>query len=157
MGGMDIIHGKKLSRDEQRVVVITQLINICVGIIGMMNIFISQFFFEDLESADIIHHPIRYSLISRVPKQIKNLHNVVGISDVECLNQLRMTRDVFSRLCFVLQNSGGLKASRNTSVGEQDCEVKIHEIRSNSKQILPPSVKCHYKVAQDFVCKAKPN
>ncbi|KAL8465223.1 hypothetical protein ACS0TY_034648 [Phlomoides rotata] len=71
------------------------------------------------ESADIIHHPIRYSLISRVPKQIKNLHNVVGISDVECLNQLRMTRDVFSRLCFVLQNSGGLKASRNTSVGEQ--------------------------------------
>ncbi|KAL8537527.1 hypothetical protein ACS0TY_012597 [Phlomoides rotata] len=30
-----------------------------------------------------------------------------------------MTRDVFSRLCFVLQNSGGLKASRNTSVGEQ--------------------------------------
>ncbi|KAL8472909.1 hypothetical protein ACS0TY_029942 [Phlomoides rotata] len=116
---MDIIHGKKLSRDEQRVVVITQLINICVGIIGMMNIFISQFFFEDLESADIIHHPIRYSLISRVPKQIKNLRNVVGISDLECLNQLRMTRDVFSRLCFVLQNSGGLKASRNTSVGEQ--------------------------------------
>ncbi|KAL8547768.1 hypothetical protein ACS0TY_007197 [Phlomoides rotata] len=118
-GGMDIIHGKKLSRDEQRVVVITQLINICVGIIGMMNIFISQFFFEDLESADIIHHPIRYSLISRVPKQIKNLRNVVGISDLECLNQLRMTRDVFSRLCFVLQNSSGLKASRNTSVGEQ--------------------------------------
>ncbi|KAL8472517.1 hypothetical protein ACS0TY_029648 [Phlomoides rotata] len=30
-----------------------------------------------------------------------------------------MIRGVFSRLCFVLQTSGGLKFSRNTSVEEQ--------------------------------------
>ncbi|KAL8553490.1 hypothetical protein ACS0TY_001978 [Phlomoides rotata] len=117
---MEPNHGPKISRDEQIAVVVTNVINMCVGVIGMMNVFISHIeSISDLEIDDTIYHPIRYSLISRIPRQLEALHDVVGISDVECLNQLRMTRGVFSRLCYVLETSGGLKSSRNTSVGEQ--------------------------------------
>ncbi|KAL8555612.1 hypothetical protein ACS0TY_003424 [Phlomoides rotata] len=61
----------------------------------------------------------RYSLVSRVPGQINYMRKVIGISDEDCINHLRMSRGVFSRFCHLLETSGGLKSTRNCTIAEQ--------------------------------------
>ncbi|KAH6787392.1 hypothetical protein C2S52_006944 [Perilla frutescens var. hirtella] len=65
--------------------------------------------------------PIRehYSLKHKIPKQVEHLHEIIAVDDVTCINNLRMSRDAFVRLCYLLQHSGGLQANRNVSIHEQ--------------------------------------
>lgn len=60
-----------------------------------------------------------YFLKAKVPSQLRHLHELVGLSDFTCVNNLRMSRDTFSRLVFLVENLGGLRPSRNVSVVEQ--------------------------------------
>lgn len=60
-----------------------------------------------------------YSLKTKVPSQLTHLHELVGLSDYTCLNNLRMSRDSFSRLVFLLENVVGLRPTRNVTVVEQ--------------------------------------
>ncbi|KAL0454243.1 UNVERIFIED_CONTAM: hypothetical protein Slati_0763500 [Sesamum latifolium] len=61
----------------------------------------------------------QYHLNSRLPAQIRNLHRLVLVSDETCLRNLRMDRNAFGRLCCLLEQSGGIKATKNISVAEQ--------------------------------------
>ncbi|KAL8547123.1 hypothetical protein ACS0TY_006734 [Phlomoides rotata] len=61
----------------------------------------------------------RYSLVSRVPGQINYMRKVIGISDEDCINHLRMSRCVFSRFCHLLETFGGLKSTRNCTIVEK--------------------------------------
>ncbi|XP_011101998.1 uncharacterized protein LOC105180029 [Sesamum indicum] len=56
---------------------------------------------------------------SRIPDQIHYLHRLVSIFDESCLRNLRMDRNAFGRLCYVLQYSGGMTPTKNLSVPEQ--------------------------------------
>ncbi|KAL8494929.1 hypothetical protein ACS0TY_019195 [Phlomoides rotata] len=62
---------------------------------------------------------MRFSVLDRVPTQIKNLSDLVDISDEDCRDQLRMDRATFHKLCDMLQSFGGLKSSRRVTVTEK--------------------------------------
>ncbi|KAL0303054.1 UNVERIFIED_CONTAM: hypothetical protein Sradi_6173500 [Sesamum radiatum] len=55
----------------------------------------------------------------RIPDQIKHLRQITEISDVKCVNNLRMSRNAFGRLCQILETSAGLRATRHLNVAEQ--------------------------------------
>lgn len=63
----------------------------------------------------------RYTISNKVPYQINHLRDVVGISDDICRNNLRMPIQCFHRLCFLLENIGGLRPSKHVSVVEKVC------------------------------------
>ncbi|KAL2248285.1 UNVERIFIED_CONTAM: hypothetical protein Sindi_2680800 [Sesamum indicum] len=46
---------------------------------------------------------------TRILDQIYHLHRLVSISDESCLHNLRMDRNAFDRLCYMLQYSGVIK------------------------------------------------
>ncbi|KAL0405287.1 UNVERIFIED_CONTAM: hypothetical protein Slati_3842600 [Sesamum latifolium] len=102
----------------------------------------------------------RYHLNSRLPPQIRNLHRLVLGSDETCLRNLRMDRNAFGRLCCLLEQSGGIKATKNISVAEQvdmflsiishhkkNCVVKHDFIRSGR------TVSKHFHSVLLAVCK----
>ncbi|XP_012839839.1 PREDICTED: putative nuclease HARBI1 [Erythranthe guttata] len=62
---------------------------------------------------------IRYNRVSRVPDQVRKLSRIIDINDISCINNLRMSRDAFGRLCHILENTGDLHCNRNISISEQ--------------------------------------
>ncbi|KAL8497892.1 hypothetical protein ACS0TY_021298 [Phlomoides rotata] len=60
-----------------------------------------------------------FSLLERIPTQIKNLSELVDVSDDDCKNVLRMDRLAFSRFCNILVSDGGLKNSKHVSAKEK--------------------------------------
>ncbi|KAL0383211.1 UNVERIFIED_CONTAM: hypothetical protein Scaly_0608400 [Sesamum calycinum] len=63
--------------------------------------------------------PRRYTLSSRIPDQVRNLNRLVSVSDASCLCNLRMDRNAFGRLCYLLEHSGGLSSTKYVTVAEQ--------------------------------------
>lgn len=55
-----------------------------------------------------------YDVFSRVG----NFQRMVYASDVRCINELRMDRYTFSKLCSMIRTSGRLRDTRNVSVYE---------------------------------------
>ncbi|KAL8530740.1 hypothetical protein ACS0TY_007687 [Phlomoides rotata] len=49
-------------------------------------------------------HQRRWCLLDMIPGQIRNMNELVGVSDEACKNMLRMDQVVFSRLCSLLQD-----------------------------------------------------
>ncbi|KAG8390589.1 hypothetical protein BUALT_Bualt01G0099300 [Buddleja alternifolia] len=47
------------------------------------------------------------------------MHDLVNFTDETCINNLRMSRNAFGRLCYLLENNGGLVNTRNVTVCEQ--------------------------------------
>ncbi|KAK6152735.1 hypothetical protein DH2020_012374 [Rehmannia glutinosa] len=60
-----------------------------------------------------------YRLVDRLPDQIKHMRDLINISDTDCIAQLRMDRNAFGRLCYLLENIGGLVRTRNVPTTEQ--------------------------------------
>ncbi|KAL2242184.1 UNVERIFIED_CONTAM: hypothetical protein Sindi_0336400 [Sesamum indicum] len=63
--------------------------------------------------------PPRFLTNFRVPEQLTHLHRLVSVSDELCLRNLRMDRNAFGRLCYLLQHAGGVSESRAYTVPEQ--------------------------------------
>ncbi|KAL8487192.1 hypothetical protein ACS0TY_023746 [Phlomoides rotata] len=61
----------------------------------------------------------RWCLLDRIPGQIRNMNELVGMSDEACKDMLRMDRTAFSRLCILLQDLGGLRNSKYVNVQEK--------------------------------------
>ncbi|KAL8531311.1 hypothetical protein ACS0TY_008074 [Phlomoides rotata] len=61
----------------------------------------------------------RFSLLDRIPGQVKHLREMVDLSDDDCKDMLRMDRRAFARLCHILSNVGGLKNSKHVTVKEK--------------------------------------
>ncbi|KAL0458770.1 UNVERIFIED_CONTAM: hypothetical protein Slati_0504200 [Sesamum latifolium] len=60
-----------------------------------------------------------YNMKLRIPDQVKHLRQIVELSDVKCVDSLRMSRNAFGRLCQILENQGGLRVTRHLTVSEQ--------------------------------------
>ncbi|XP_073037726.1 uncharacterized protein [Primulina eburnea] len=60
-----------------------------------------------------------YNMIERVNGQLRNLHRIIEVGDIQCVNNLRMTRSAFARLCYLLTNLGGLGDSRYVRLEEK--------------------------------------
>ncbi|KAL8462725.1 hypothetical protein ACS0TY_033664 [Phlomoides rotata] len=63
--------------------------------------------------------PSRFSLLDKIPRQIRSLHDLVDVSDNDCNDALRMDRVAFARLCDLLQTTGGLRNSKYVCVQEK--------------------------------------
>ncbi|KAL0285455.1 UNVERIFIED_CONTAM: hypothetical protein Sangu_2777600 [Sesamum angustifolium] len=61
----------------------------------------------------------RYSLTTRMSDQVGRFYRLVSSSNETCLINLRMDRNAFGRLCYMLEQSGGVKPTKNVSVPEQ--------------------------------------
>ncbi|KAL8551713.1 hypothetical protein ACS0TY_000693 [Phlomoides rotata] len=58
-------------------------------------------------------------MLDKIPAQMRNMHDLVMVSDDDCKDQLRMDRASFHKLCGLVRTFGGLKSSRNISVEEK--------------------------------------
>lgn len=56
---------------------------------------------------------------SKISKRIEHLQEIIAFSDKSCIDNLRMSRDAFLRLCHLLENLGGLQSNRNITIHEQ--------------------------------------
>ncbi|KAL8547439.1 hypothetical protein ACS0TY_006966 [Phlomoides rotata] len=61
----------------------------------------------------------RYRMADRIPQQIEHMNELIGMSDTDCFDNLRLNRDAFNRLCYLLRHTGGLVDGRYVTVGEQ--------------------------------------
>ncbi|KAF4355258.1 hypothetical protein G4B88_028294, partial [Cannabis sativa] len=50
--------------------------------------------------------------------RLENLHNLVYASDVNCVSQLRMDRQIFYRLCHILSTRRKLRKTQNVFIEE---------------------------------------
>ncbi|XP_041994846.1 uncharacterized protein LOC121745125 [Salvia splendens] len=67
----------------------------------------------------IIEHARHYSLISKVPNQLKYLDRLIHVTDVDCIANLRMDRNTFGKLCRILTAEGGLSPGKCLGIEEQ--------------------------------------
>ncbi|KAG6433238.1 hypothetical protein SASPL_104846 [Salvia splendens] len=51
---------------------------------------------------------IAYSMKSKLPTQVKHMDRLFGLTDRNCISNLRMDRNTFQRLCRILQDKAGL-------------------------------------------------
>ena len=61
----------------------------------------------------------QFSRLQRIPTQVRRLTRLVEISDQACIDNLRMDRNCFGRLCVLLREQGGLVDGRFVKVEEQ--------------------------------------
>lgn len=108
-----------MMEEEEIVVVLAQIFNsIRLFLVLFMNIY------EARRRRRVLLSRTRtstrtYSLIHRGPDQRKHLNDIVGVSDVTALDSIRMNRDTFGRLCYLLEHLGGLTPTKNVEVREQ--------------------------------------
>ncbi|XP_073158533.1 uncharacterized protein [Henckelia pumila] len=62
---------------------------------------------------------VSYNMAQRLNAQINHLHRITDIGDAQCVLNLRMNRNAFARLCYLLSNVGGLVESRYVKVEEK--------------------------------------
>ncbi|XP_057779711.1 uncharacterized protein LOC130998297 [Salvia miltiorrhiza] len=60
-----------------------------------------------------------YGMIHRIPDQVKRLNRLIGLSETDCVINLRMDRNTFGHLCQLLRDLGGLRNGRFVTVEEQ--------------------------------------
>ncbi|KAL8540098.1 hypothetical protein ACS0TY_001619 [Phlomoides rotata] len=64
-------------------------------------------------------HRRKFTILDRIPAQMRNMSFLCEVSDIDCRDQLRMDRATFQKLCFILQSVCGLKSSSRVSVAEK--------------------------------------
>ncbi|KAG8379263.1 hypothetical protein BUALT_Bualt07G0070400 [Buddleja alternifolia] len=47
---------------------------------------------------------VRYVMADRIPDQVSHMRRIVEYSDTSCVNNLRMNRNAFGRLCYLLEH-----------------------------------------------------
>lgn len=61
----------------------------------------------------------RYCMIGRIPSQVNYMRRLITLSEADCVANLRMNRNAFSRLCFLMEHIGGLHHSKYVSIEEK--------------------------------------
>ncbi|KAI3461571.1 hypothetical protein Pfo_018234 [Paulownia fortunei] len=105
----------------------------------------------------------QYNMVSRIPKQVNHLRDLIQISDTYCLNNLRMSRNTFGRLCYLLQNVGGLVPNRNVGINKQLAMFIIVLAHHKKNQIVGfdytrsgHTVSKHFNVVLNSIIKLQP-
>ncbi|KAL1556309.1 hypothetical protein AAHA92_11953 [Salvia divinorum] len=71
------------------------------------------------EQADDLRSRRKFSRLQRIPAQVRRLTRLVGLTDKSCIDNLRMDRNCFGRLCVILRERGGLDDGRFVKVEQQ--------------------------------------
>ncbi|KAL8534643.1 hypothetical protein ACS0TY_010613 [Phlomoides rotata] len=62
---------------------------------------------------------VQYGMISRFPDQLTHMYRLFTISEMDCISNLRMDRNSFAHLCFMMREVGGLVDHMYVNVEEQ--------------------------------------
>lgn len=62
---------------------------------------------------------ITYSLIPQIPCQVKFLDQLINTGDTNIKDNLRLNRDTFMKLCLLLHERGGLRATKYVGISAQ--------------------------------------
>ncbi|XP_075479479.1 uncharacterized protein LOC142520373 [Primulina tabacum] len=62
---------------------------------------------------------VSYNMTQRINSQFSHLNMIIDAGDVQCVLNLRMNRNAFGRLCYLLMHLGGLTDSRYVRVQEK--------------------------------------
>ncbi|XP_042005234.1 uncharacterized protein LOC121753976 isoform X2 [Salvia splendens] len=87
----------------------------------------------------ILEYARKYSVLNKIPDQIKHLDRLVHVTDTTCLANLRMDRNTFGKLCRILTERGGLKVAKCLGVEEQVAiflGVLAHHNKNRAQQHL---------------------
>ncbi|XP_042065797.1 uncharacterized protein LOC121809302 isoform X2 [Salvia splendens] len=60
----------------------------------------------------------RFSLLKRIPANVHHINSLVGVIDRSCMDNLRMDRNTFGRLCRLLKDVSGLVDKKFVTVEE---------------------------------------
>ncbi|XP_073286067.1 uncharacterized protein [Primulina huaijiensis] len=63
--------------------------------------------------------PASYNITRRINAQMSHLYRIIEIGDVQCVVNLRMNRNAFAHLCYLLTTVGGLVESRYVRIQEK--------------------------------------
>ncbi|XP_073119890.1 uncharacterized protein [Henckelia pumila] len=82
---------------------------------------VSRFYvkFVSRKKSRLHRRGVRHNDSERINDQISHLHRIIEVGDIQCVVNLRMTRNVFARLCYLLTHVGGLVESRYVRVEEK--------------------------------------
>ncbi|KAL0409591.1 UNVERIFIED_CONTAM: hypothetical protein Sradi_1893500 [Sesamum radiatum] len=131
-------------RHSRRVLALIALQQIVLEIAVALTIFVNIIrYIKAHRGHEVRFRRRRYNLNSRIPDQVLRLYRLVSFSDETYLRNLRMDRNAFGHLCYMLEHPGGVKPTKNVSVPEQvamflsviahhkkNCVVKHDFIRS---------------------------
>ncbi|XP_073137089.1 uncharacterized protein [Henckelia pumila] len=76
-------------------------------------------------------------MTQRINVKMNHLHRIIHIGDVECVVNLRMNRNNFSRFCYLLTHVGGLVESRYVCIEEK---VAMFLLNSLMLMTLAPTI-----------------
>ena len=75
-----------------------------------------------------------YTMLDRIPNQVRHANRLVGVTDIDCMLNLQMDRNTFGRLCQLLKQRGGLTDVKCVSVEEQVAKfIGLLAYHKNSK------------------------
>ncbi|KAL8532950.1 hypothetical protein ACS0TY_009274 [Phlomoides rotata] len=87
--------------------------------VGIIVFALAILWLREFQGRNIRQRQRRWCLLDRIPRQIRNMNELVELSDEVCKDMLRMDRLAFSRLCNLLQDLGGLTNSKYVNVQEK--------------------------------------
>lgn len=111
----------RMPRNKQKKIATTCIIIYRQMVVMVMAIIVHLIYLLSILNIKV-PKPITYifdnSLEERCSARILNLRPIIQGSDVACLDNLRMDRACFYKLCEMLRDVGGLQGNRNTSLEE---------------------------------------
>ncbi|KAL0386126.1 UNVERIFIED_CONTAM: hypothetical protein Sradi_3006900 [Sesamum radiatum] len=107
-------------RHNRRVLALIALQQIVLEIAVALTIFVNVIrYIKARRGHEVRFRHRRYNLNSRIPDQVRRLYRLVSFRDETYLRNLRMDRNAFGRLFYMLEHLGGVKPTKNVSVPEQ--------------------------------------
>ncbi|KAL8501910.1 hypothetical protein ACS0TY_021143 [Phlomoides rotata] len=112
-----IIAMARICRRKTEVLLVVE--EIILEIVFMLSVIINRFRNTSQFWGLNVENVHRYRMADRIPQQIEHMSELVGMSDTDCFDNLRLNREAFNRLCYLLRHMGGLVDGRYVTVGEQ--------------------------------------
>ncbi|XP_042025932.1 uncharacterized protein LOC121772777 [Salvia splendens] len=84
-----------------------------------------------------------FTRLGRVPDQVRHINRLVGVSDVACLENLRMDRNTFGRLCIMLCQTRDLVDGEYVMVEEQVAMFLSFKVSHYVHAVLRAVLKLH--------------
>ena len=66
----------------------------------------------------ILDHARRFSVIRKVPEQLKWMEHLINLTNADCIAKLRMDCHTFGKLCRILKERGGLTVGKCLGIEE---------------------------------------
>ncbi|KAG8382550.1 hypothetical protein BUALT_Bualt05G0089000 [Buddleja alternifolia] len=109
----------RICRKKMQILLIVQ--EIIVQSLFFFNLVIALLQDERFGNRRRTERVVRYVMADRIPDQVSHMRRIVEYSDTSCINNLRMNRNAFGRLCYLLEHVGGLIDSRHVNIPEKVC------------------------------------